>query len=139
MKKEGQKPNYVTLINLLPVCCTQLQGKSIHAYAVRTGVALETHLLTSLIFMYSRFETMNLCFSLFEMGEKMDISLWNAIMSVHVQAKNAKKALSFFCELLRMEMKPDHVTVLGLISACAQLSSLNITHSGNGLCDTQGL
>ncbi|RVW55399.1 Pentatricopeptide repeat-containing protein, mitochondrial [Vitis vinifera] len=93
---EGQKPNYVTLLNLLPSCRTLLQGKSIHAFAVRTGVIVETPIITSLISMYARFENINSFIFLFEMGGKEDIALWNAIMSVYVQTKNAKESVTFF-------------------------------------------
>ncbi|KAE7999609.1 hypothetical protein FH972_004017 [Carpinus fangiana] len=129
MIKEDQRPNSVTLLNLLPLCCNQLQGKSIHAFAVRTGFAKETPLVSSLIFMYDRFENLNSCLLLFQMGNRGDISLWNAIMSVHVQSKNAKKAVAFFCDLLQLGLQPDKITVLSLISSCVQLNSINLTHS----------
>ncbi|KAK1588514.1 hypothetical protein Q3G72_024232 [Acer saccharum] len=130
MRKEGQKPNHVTLLNLLPVCYTSVQGKSIHAFAVRTGIVHETSLVTSLMFMYARFGSINLCILLFQMEKKrMDISLWNAIISVLVQTKNVEQALASFCELLRMGLEPDHITVLSLISACVQVNNLNLTNS----------
>ncbi|KAK4584607.1 hypothetical protein RGQ29_022364 [Quercus rubra] len=118
MIREDQRPNYVTLLNLLPLCCTQLQG-----------VVKETPLVSSLIFMYARFENINLCLLVFQMGKKGDISLWNAIMSVHVQTKNAIKAVAFFCDLLQLGLQPDKITVLSLISACVQINGINLTHS----------
>ncbi|KAL5754915.1 hypothetical protein ACOSP7_023135 [Xanthoceras sorbifolium] len=129
MRKEGQRPNHVTLLNLLPVCYTLVQGKSIHAFAVRTGVVRENSLLSSLMFMYARFGNVNLCISLFQMEKRRDISLWNAIISVHVQTNNAKQAVASFCQLLRMGSEPDNVTVLCLISACVQGNSYNLTNS----------
>ncbi|KAF2295235.1 hypothetical protein GH714_032254 [Hevea brasiliensis] len=129
MIKEGQRPNCVTLLNLLPVCCSQLQGKSIHAFAIRTGILQETHLLTCLISMYARFSNVNLSLLLFEMNTKRDVSLWNAILSVHIQTKHTEKAIAFFCDLLLMGLQPDYITVLSLISAYAQLNSLKLAHS----------
>lgn len=46
MRKAGLRPNHLTLLNLLPVCQALLQGKSIHAYAVRTGI---NHEISSLL------------------------------------------------------------------------------------------
>ncbi|KDP31926.1 hypothetical protein JCGZ_12387 [Jatropha curcas] len=129
MINEGWRPNSVTLLNLLPLCCGQLQGKSIHAFAIRAGISQETPLLTSLVFMYARFAKVNTCHFLFEMSKKTDISLWNAILSVHIQTKNAEKAVALFCDLLRMGLQPDNVTVLSLISAYAQLNSLKLADS----------
>ncbi|XP_059644434.1 pentatricopeptide repeat-containing protein At5g39350-like [Cornus florida] len=128
MIKEDQKPNYVTILTVLPMCYTQLQGKSIHGYATKVGIVLEAPLLTSLLFMYARFKNIDSCMSVFEIGEK-SISLWNAIMSVHAQTQDAKKAVAFFCQMLQMGVKPDYVTVLTLISACVQLNNLNLTNS----------
>ncbi|KAL6273727.1 hypothetical protein ACE6H2_024419 [Prunus campanulata] len=129
MMKGGERPNFVTLLNLLAACYTQLQGKSIHSVAVITGIVQETPLLTSLMFMYARFDNTNSCLLLFQMGNMGDISLWNAIISVHIRTKNSKIAVASFSGLLQMGFEPDNVTVLSLISACVQLSSLSLAHS----------
>ncbi|KAL6224801.1 hypothetical protein ACLB2K_003656 [Fragaria x ananassa] len=129
MIKDDQRPNYVTLLNLLPACYIQLQGKSIHALAVRAGILHETPLLSSLMSMYSRFDNHASCFLLFQRRKMEDISLWNAIMSVQIQAKNSENALGFFNSLLQMGLEPDNVTLLNLVSACAQLNSLTLTNS----------
>ncbi|XP_057482097.1 pentatricopeptide repeat-containing protein At5g39350-like [Actinidia eriantha] len=129
MVKQGQKPNYITLLNILPVCYTPLQGKSIHAFVARKEIVVEASLLTSLISMYARFGFMIYCLTLFEMGDKRNISLWNAIISTHVQAKNAKNAVAFFSQLLGTETEPDYMTILSLISACIQIHNLNLSKS----------
>jgi hypothetical protein len=66
--KDDQRPNYVTLLNLLPACYTQLQGKSIHAVAIRTGILHESPLLSSLMLMYARFDNHGACLLLLRMG-----------------------------------------------------------------------
>ncbi|CAB4287431.1 unnamed protein product [Prunus armeniaca] len=129
MMKSGERPNSVTLLNLLAACYTQLQGKSIHSVAVISGIVQETPLLTSLMLMYARFDNTNSCLLLFQMGNVGDISLWNAIISVHIRTKNSKIAVASFSDLLQMGFEPDNVTVLSLISACVQLSSLSLAHS----------
>lgn len=129
MEEDQNTPNDVTLINLLPSCCSQLQGKSIHAFALRRGILRDPPLLTSLVSMYTRFDDIRCSLRLFEMGDKSDISLWNSLMSMHVQTKNSYKAVDAFCQLLRMGLEADHVTVLILISASAQLTIVNLAHS----------
>ncbi|OVA10469.1 Pentatricopeptide repeat [Macleaya cordata] len=129
MNMEDQKPNFVTLLTILVMCSNQLQVKCIHAYAIRTRDILEPPLITSLMCMYARFENVNLCRLMFERADKSNVTVWNAIMSVYVESKNAKNAVATFREMLWMEMEPDHVTVLTLISACIQLSSLGLGQS----------
>ncbi|OMP02025.1 hypothetical protein COLO4_11406 [Corchorus olitorius] len=129
MMEENQRPSEVSLLNLLPICHTLLQGKSIHAFALRIGIIEETTLLTSLIFMYARFEKIELCLLVFQMWKRKDISLWNAIMSVHVDTKNSDMAVAFFRELLQISLEPDNITVLSLISASILVNSLNLADS----------
>ncbi|KAL8124882.1 pentatricopeptide repeat-containing protein At5g39350-like [Apium graveolens] len=129
MISEDQRPNYVTLLSVLSVCYSQMQGKSFHAYAVRAGFFLETPFLTALMLMYTRFGNILSCRQLFEMGEKSNISLWNTIISAHVDFNNADVAVLFFSELLRTDIEPDYVTVLSLTSACIQLNDSYLTNS----------
>uniref|UniRef100_A0A803PGU3 RNase H type-1 domain-containing protein n=1 Tax=Cannabis sativa TaxID=3483 RepID=A0A803PGU3_CANSA len=129
MTRDGKRPNHITLLNLLPACFSRLQGKSVHGFAVRRGIIKETTIVTSLIIMYARFNDLRLCHSLFQMGEKEDISLWNAIMSAHVQTQNTKKAIKFFFYLLKSGLEPDNLTILSLISACVHLNSLKLANS----------
>ncbi|KAJ4829607.1 hypothetical protein Tsubulata_014273 [Turnera subulata] len=128
MMEEGQIPDSVTLLNLLPACSSQLHGKSVHAFATRIGILGENPLLTSLMTMYGRFGNMNSCLLLFKMGEKEDISLWNAIISVHIQTKNVQRAVTFFRDLLQVGTQPDDITISCLILACTRLNSLNLAH-----------
>lgn len=129
MISKDQKPNYVTLLNVLSLCYTQMQGKSFHAYAVRAGFILETPFLTALMLMYTRFGNLKCCRLLFQMGERSNISLWNTIISAHVESNNADVAVSFFSELLKSDIEPDYVTVLSLTSACIQLNDSYLTNS----------
>lgn len=129
MIEEDQKPNYVTLLNVLPACEILHQGKAVHAYIIRRMIPLETPLLTSLMIMYARFENLRSCLILFHIGEKTSISLWNTVISAHRLSKNGNMAFSFFCELLRNKTEPDDITVLNLISVCVQLKNLHISNS----------
>ncbi|KAK6128979.1 hypothetical protein DH2020_037286 [Rehmannia glutinosa] len=129
MIEEDEKPNYVTLLNVLPACNILRQGKSIHAYIIRNMIPLETPLLTSLMIMYARFEILTSCLMLFDIGDKTSVSLWNTIISAHLLSKNGTKAFSFFGEMLRNKIEPDVITVLNLVSSCVHLNNLHISNS----------
>ncbi|KAF8776099.1 hypothetical protein HU200_003783 [Digitaria exilis] len=121
MVKNDVKPNLVTLLNLLPVCQSELQGKSIHSYAVRNFTRLETPFSTSAICMYSRFNNIEYCRKKFSLVGERNIILWNAFLSACVQCKKADMVVDFFKNMLFLNVKPDSVTMLALISACSQL------------------
>ncbi|KAF8718146.1 hypothetical protein HU200_025634 [Digitaria exilis] len=121
MVKNDVKPNLVTLLNLLPVCQSELQGKSIHSYAVRNFTRLETPFSTSAICMYSRFNNIEYCRKVFSLVGERNIILWNAFLSACVQCKQADMVVDFFKNMLFLNVKPDSITMLALISACSQL------------------
>ncbi|XP_017239746.1 pentatricopeptide repeat-containing protein At3g16610 [Daucus carota subsp. sativus] len=129
MISEDQRPNHVTLLTVLPVCYTQMQGKLLHAYAVRAGFLSETPFLTALMLMYTRFGDIKSCCLLFQMGEKSNISLWNTLISAHLESNNADVAVSIFSELCKTDIEPDYVTILSLISACIQLNDSHLTNN----------
>ncbi|KAG8384387.1 hypothetical protein BUALT_Bualt04G0112800 [Buddleja alternifolia] len=129
MIAEDRKPNYITLLNVLPACNTLLQGKSLHAYIYRKLIPLETPLLTSLMIMYARFENLRLCSIMFHMGDERSISLWNTIISAYLLSNNTTMAVSFFRELLWIKIEPDYVTILNIISVCAHFKNLQVSNS----------
>ncbi|XP_068641265.1 pentatricopeptide repeat-containing protein At3g16610-like [Aristolochia californica] len=139
MKIEGQKPNDVTLLNILPSCQSEIQGQSIHAFAIRTGFILHPSLLTSLICMYDGFENLNSCLLLFTESEKRNVVVWNVIMNVLIRNKHARKTCSYFSEMLSLGVEPDSITMLSLISACMLLASLDLAKSIMGYILPKGL
>ncbi|KAL6660231.1 hypothetical protein ACP70R_002353 [Stipagrostis hirtigluma subsp. patula] len=123
MVKNDEKPNLVTLLNLLPICRSQLQGKSIHCYAVRNFTRMETSLFTSAICMYSRFNNIEYCSRIFNLICERNIIVWNTILSAHVECKQADIALDLFRHMRFLNVKCDAVTMLALISACSQFEN----------------
>ncbi|KAI3521001.1 hypothetical protein L1887_10457 [Cichorium endivia] len=140
MINDGQNPNHVTLLNVLPMCYNYMQVKSIHGYAARRhGIMLETLFIASLISVYGQFSDVKSCSFLFQMGEKGDISLWNAILAVHVESNHAKIVVSLFSDLLQSNVQPDYITILSLTSACAQINHVNLTNSVMGYVIKKGI
>ncbi|MQL71246.1 hypothetical protein Taro_003551 [Colocasia esculenta] len=127
MQVDGWKPNTVTLLNILPICGNLLQGKSIHGYAFKNLNELEITLLTSIMYMYARFENLNTCFLLFESSDKRHVVVWNTIMSVLVQTKYVQRAVICFKEMLKIEIQPDPVSIMIVASASAQISSMRLS------------
>ncbi|KAK9153915.1 hypothetical protein Sjap_001395 [Stephania japonica] len=129
MIEEDQRPNSVTLLNTLPMCCSELQVKTIHAYAIRQGDLSEPPLLTSLICTYANFENLHLCQLLFEKADKRNVILWNAMMSAHLRNQNAEHVVALLREMLLLDQEPDHVTIVTLILACVQVNSFSLIQS----------
>ncbi|MCD7456487.1 hypothetical protein HAX54_031925 [Datura stramonium] len=81
---------------------------------------------TTMISGFAKFGRLDEARRLFnEMPEKAIVQ-WNALIGGYVQAKRGKDALVLFHEMQTMNIKPDEVTMVSCLSACAQLGALDI-------------
>lgn len=63
---------------------------------------------------------------LFNVVPKRDVVSWNAMISGYVLSNSHKEALQIFKEMCRAGEKPDDVTMLSLLHACAALGELDV-------------
>ncbi|KAL3813395.1 hypothetical protein ACJIZ3_014663 [Penstemon smallii] len=63
---------------------------------------------------------------LFNLVPKRDVVTWNAMISGYVLSEEHKKALEMYEEMRSVGECPDAVTMLSLLSACANLGALDV-------------
>ncbi|XP_074369605.1 pentatricopeptide repeat-containing protein At4g31070, mitochondrial [Apium graveolens] len=126
MQDEGVKPNRVTLIAILPASTTT-GGKQIHGYAFRHGYNSDIHFLSALIHMYCKSgETLDDAKLTFELSNNKDVVLWSSIIAGCSQNEDsAQDSIRYFNRMQKEEIAANYVTMLGLISACTNLSSIS--------------
>ncbi|CAI8591350.1 unnamed protein product [Vicia faba] len=121
-------PNRVTLIALLAACTRPgfvKYGKEIHAYAFRRGFDSCHSLSSALINMYCECgESLHLAERIFEGSSLRDVVLWSSIIGSYARRGESDKALKLFNKMRTEETEPNYVTLLAVISACTNLSSL---------------
>ncbi|KAG5577518.1 hypothetical protein H5410_057652 [Solanum commersonii] len=81
---------------------------------------------TIMISGFAKFGCLDEARRLFNEMPERDIVQWNALIGGYVQAKRNKEALVLFQEMQTMNIKPDEVTMVSCLSACAQLGALDI-------------
>ncbi|XP_039779624.1 pentatricopeptide repeat-containing protein At5g39350-like isoform X3 [Panicum virgatum] len=116
MVKNDVKPNLVTLLNLLPVCQSQLQGKSIHNYAVRNFTRLETALFTSAMACSQLGDAdFAACVTavILRRGFGAKVLVLNALIDMHSRCGS----ISFARELFDSSVEKDSVTWGAMINA----------------------
>lgn len=76
---------------------------------------------------YTRLGNFDAAKSVFRKMPYQDIAAWNALISAYEQNGNPRDALAIFNELqLSKEVKPDSVTLVCALSACAQLGAMDL-------------
>lgn len=96
-------------------------GKQIHAMIKKTGYDLETEVSNVLITLYAKCGNIDDAKRQFlEMPEKNEVS-WNAMITGYSQHGRGFEALSLFEDMKQLGILPNHVTFVGVLSACSHV------------------
>eukprot|EP01018_Ginkgo_biloba_P030284 Gb_21439 [translate_table: standard] len=121
MQHDEVTPNSVTLLSVLPACAhlaALQQGKWIHDYTIRSGIESDVSVGTALIDMYAKCGSIEIARQLFEKMSKRDLVSWNAMIAGYAMHGHGENALALFSQMKQTGMKPDHITFIGVLSAC---------------------
>ncbi|KAM7267498.1 hypothetical protein ACFE04_009664 [Oxalis oulophora] len=139
MMSEGVNPNRVTLLSVLPACGVK-HGREVHGYAIRKGFDSDHHLAAALIHKYSEFsEKLQYAIAIFERSTNKDVVLWSSIIKCFSQKGNVDEAMKLLSRMRAENVKPNSVTLLAIISACASQTFLNRGYAMHGFTFKSGL
>ncbi|XP_077242894.1 uncharacterized protein LOC143883432 [Tasmannia lanceolata] len=122
MLQEGFKPDQGTFTILISICAALASlgwGRTMHLLAVRSGYDYDTRVISALITMYSKCGLINDAVQVFKSMLKRDTIAWNAMIVAQAFHGSSLEARELFPAMIQAGFEPDHVTFLGLLSACA--------------------
>ncbi|XP_020575848.1 pentatricopeptide repeat-containing protein At2g22070 [Phalaenopsis equestris] len=126
MVGEGPEPNNYTLAAILSVCASLAaleHGRQIHSKAVRSKEGLSVSVSNALITMYAKSGCIELARRVFgEIRLACEPVSWTSMIIALAQHGLGEEAVNMFEKMLFHGVVPDHITYVGVISAC--------THSG---------
>ncbi|CAA7405938.1 unnamed protein product [Spirodela intermedia] len=117
-------PNYYTFSCLLRACASLLaveEGKQIHAQLIKSHPSpCDAHVLNSLLDMYAKCGYIAEAKDIFKRIKEPDLAVWNAMIHGLARHGFADETMELFHELLaQRDLKPNNITFLGVLSACA--------------------
>lgn len=95
--------------------------------------ARDTVSWNSLISGLSENNMLNDAWNTFEKMPMRDVVSWTAIISAYMQAGEGERALKLFLDMLSAGVKPKHITVTSLLSACGNLGAICLGEQFHGL------
>ncbi|XP_060184501.1 pentatricopeptide repeat-containing protein At4g39952, mitochondrial [Lycium barbarum] len=122
MRAENYKPNVATLVILLSASSqvsSLEKGEKVHEYIKEVGFGKNTLLATALTDMYAKCGQLKKSREIFDSMEKKDIVSWNVLISGYAMYGEANYALEMFKKMEQTEIKPNELTFLAVLSACA--------------------
>ena len=125
MIREGPKPNSYTLAALLSVFSSLASldhGKQIHAVAMRLEEASSISVGNALITMYSRSGSIKDARKVFnQICSYRDTLTWTSMILALAQHGLGNVAIELFEKMLKINLKPDHITYVSVLSACTHV------------------
>ncbi|KAM0916637.1 hypothetical protein ACQ4PT_010001 [Festuca glaucescens] len=114
-------PDAVSITNILLVCI-QLSSvqlvRECHAYMLRASLE-DIHLEGALLDAYSKCGNIANAFNLFKISPNKDIVTFTAMIGGYAMHGMAEEAVELFSDMLTLDIKPDHVVLTALLSACS--------------------
>ncbi|CAK9140947.1 unnamed protein product [Ilex paraguariensis] len=121
-------PSTASISSVL-AACAQLgsfnMGISIHGYLLRQRIPVDIPTQNSLVTMYAKCGHLEQSCAVFDMMDQRDLVSWNAIIAGHAQNGHLGEALFLFNEMRNTLQRPDSITVVSLLQACASIGALH--------------
>ncbi|KAK6929702.1 Pentatricopeptide repeat [Dillenia turbinata] len=122
MKEEGPSPDEATFTSIMTICAdlpTLHLGKQAHAQVIKTGFDYFVKVSNAVVTMYERCGNLDSALLAFSSMPNQDIVSWNAIICGFTHHGNGEKALEMFRKMRLTNIQPNHVTFVGVLSACS--------------------
>eukprot|EP01018_Ginkgo_biloba_P034366 Gb_06115 [translate_table: standard] len=124
MQWAGIKPNDFTFATVLSACSNlgvPEQGKQLHVHIIKTGFEANVSAGNALVTMYAKGGIIEEAYNVFDKMPKRDIISWNGMIAGYAQHGEGQKVLQLFHQMQQAGMKPDHITFVGVLTACSHV------------------
>lgn len=122
MLRLGPYPNQFTFSSVLDACAgssSLILGNQVHSCILKSGTPSDVILLTSLVDMYAKCGDIEAAYCIFVSMPKKNVVSWNSIIGGYARHGIATRALQEFESMTNVGVKPDKITFINVLSACA--------------------
>ncbi|KAK6232216.1 hypothetical protein SCA6_002289, partial [Theobroma cacao] len=122
MQKVGIVPDEVTMVSVISACAAAGAldiGRWVHAYIEKQMIEIDIMLSTALVNMYAKCGCIEKAKELFERMPVKDQKAWSSMIVALAVHGLAEEALEAFSRMEESKVKPNHVTFVGILAACA--------------------
>ncbi|GLT60561.1 hypothetical protein SLA2020_333230 [Shorea laevis] len=127
LNRSGTEPDPFTFSSILSVCSRLValeQGEQIHAQTLKTGYLSDAIVGSALVNMYNKCGSIDKASKAFvEMSTRTLIS-WTSMISGFAHNGQIQQALQLFEDMRIAGVRPNQITVVGVLSACSHAGML---------------
>lgn len=124
MMQRGEKLDGFTFATVLSACAsvaTLERGMQVHACAIRACLGFDVVVGSAIVDMYSKCGRVDYASRFFNMMPIRNVYSWNSMISGYARHGHGDKALKLFTQMKLDGQLPDHVTFVGVLSACSHV------------------
>ncbi|KAJ7536749.1 hypothetical protein O6H91_12G080900 [Diphasiastrum complanatum] len=125
--KEGVQPDIVTYVVILKACASIAaleQGKQLHLDIIRRGFESDVIVGNTLVDMYAKGRCIQDARRVFDNLQERDVVSWSAIIAGYAELGHGKEALDLYEQMRQEGVRPNNVTYVVLLKACASIAAL---------------
>ncbi|CAI0446562.1 unnamed protein product [Linum tenue] len=124
MQSERIRPGKFVLTSVLAACAhlgALDHGRWVHAYVRRKkkSIVMDAVLGTALLDMYAKCGRLDMAWEVFESMKEKEVFSWNAMIKGLAMHGRADDAVELFFEMQRRKFRPNGITFIGVLNACA--------------------
>lgn len=135
---QGLVPDRFTFPSLFKSCADLSEGKQLHCQATKFGLASDSYIQNTLMTMYSSCGCLISAERVFfKMNDKSVVS-WATMIGAFVQWDQPDEAIKIFERMERDNVKPNEVTLVNVLSACARARNLGTVKRVHECVDENG-
>ncbi|XP_062234040.1 pentatricopeptide repeat-containing protein At4g16470 [Phragmites australis] len=124
MRSEGMRPDQFTFASVLCACARLAaleHGRRVHGLAVKSDVGGNVFANSALVDMYLKCSSPEDAHRAFAAAPERNVTMWTAVISGHGQHGRVAEALALFDRMAQDGFRPNDVTFLAVLSACAHV------------------
>ncbi|KAJ4878718.1 putative pentatricopeptide repeat-containing protein [Raphanus sativus] len=129
MRQSGTEPTDFALASLLSVSGNMAvleQGRQVHALSLYLGLEQNPTIRSALITMYSKCGSITEASKVYEETNRADIVALTAMTNGYAEHGKSKEAIDLFEKSLMIGFRPDTVTFISVLNACAHSGQLEL-------------
>jgi len=122
MMQNGHRLDHFIFATVLSACAsvaTLERGMEVHACEIRAGLEFDIVVGSAIVDMYAKCGRIDYASRFFELMPVRNVYSWNSIISGYARHGSANKALEIFAKMKGEGQTPNHVTFVGVLSACS--------------------
>ncbi|KAK8268924.1 hypothetical protein V6Z11_D11G098000 [Gossypium hirsutum] len=117
---------YPSVLNCFASTKDMNNAMSVHCLIIKTGFEAYKLVNNALVDMYAKQGNMDCAFQVFNHMPNKDVVSWTSLVTGYARNNHHEEALKLFCDMRLAGIHPDHVVLASALSACAELTVLEL-------------